>query len=212
MRNVLLFSMLASLAFGADSRPKVRAITAFIRIDAAHYEAQVDDTVKFLNWAREEYRASGFEVETIRVVTQPLAEYIKGMSHADAVALLRKYGELAAKLGVSPNLGTINPDDRFAVDVAIDVFASTKINGSLVIAAENGIHWKAVREAARVIKAVAAKSENGGGNFNFAAAAMIKPYTPFYPAAYHTGPGKMFAVGLESANVVADVFADVHEA
>jgi len=41
---------------------------------------------------------------------------------------------------------------------------------------------------------------------------MIKPYTPFYPAAYHTGPGKTFAVGLESANVVADVFADVHEA
>jgi len=41
---------------------------------------------------------------------------------------------------------------------------------------------------------------------------MIKPYTPFYPAAYHTGPGKTFAVGLESANVVQEVFAGVHEA
>src|SRR6266404_3070389 len=146
MRNVLLLSLLAPLAFAADSRPKVRAITAFIRIDAARYEAQVGDAMNFLNTAREEYRAAGFEVETIRVVTQPIAEYIKGMSHADAVALLRKYGELAAKLGASPNLGTIDPADHFAVDVAIDVFASTKINGSLVIAAENGIHWKAVRE------------------------------------------------------------------
>ena len=218
MRKALLWSALVAFAlsaFAADSRPKVRAITAFIRIDATHYEAQVGDAVKFLTAAREEYRASGFEVETIRVVTQPLADYIKGMSHADAVALLRKYGEVAAKLGVTPNLGAVmveDGEDRFAVDVAIDVFASTKINGSLVIAAENGIHWKALREAARVIKTVAAKSPNGGGNFNFAASAMIKPYTPFYPAAYHNGPGKTFAVGLESANVVADVFADVHEA
>jgi uncharacterized protein len=216
MRNVLLLAAIsASLIFGADSRPKVRAITAFIRIDAKIVETQLGEAVKFLSAAREEYRTSGFEVETIRVVTQPIAEYVKGMSHADAVALLRKYGETAAKLGATPNLGAVMIDeneDRFAVDVAIDVFASTKVNGSLVIAADNGIHWKAVREAARVIKAVAEKSPNGGGNFNFAATAMVKPYGPFYPGAWHTGPGKTFAVGLESANVVADVFADVHEA
>src|SRR5882724_10465068 len=103
-------------AFAAESRPKVRAITAFIRIDAKSYEAQIGDAVKFLNAAREEYRASGFEVETIRVVTQPLGEYIKGMNHADAVALLRKYGDLAAKLGFSPNMGAImvNEDDSRA--------------------------------------------------------------------------------------------------
>src|SRR5438105_3959056 len=134
--------------FAAESKPKVRAITAFIRIDAKSYEAQVGEAVQFLNAAREEYRASGFEVETIRVVTQPLGEYIKGMKHADAVALLRRYGDLAAKLGFSPNLGAIaigEDVDRFAADVAIDIFASTKINGSLLIAAENGIHWKALR-------------------------------------------------------------------
>src|SRR6266699_6142127 len=147
MRKVfLLLTAITPLSYAADSRPKVRAITAFIRIDAAHYETQVADAVTFLNTARDQYKSAGFEVETIRIVLQPIAEYIKGMPHADAVTLLRKYGELAAKLGASPNLGTVDPEDRFAVDVAIDVFASTKINGSLIIAAENGIHWKAVRE------------------------------------------------------------------
>ena len=192
----------------------MRAITAFIRIDAAHMEAQVAEAVKFLNAAREEYKAAGFEVETIRVVTQPLADYTKGMKHGDALALLRKYGELAAKLGFSPNLGAVqltDDDDRATVDLAIDVFASTKINGSLVVAAENGIHWKSIREAARLVKAVAAKSPNGGGNLNFATTAMVKQYRPFYPGAWHNGPGKTFAVGLESANVVAEVFAQVHE-
>src|SRR4051812_27781225 len=112
MRKALILSLLASLALAADSRPKVRAITAFIRIDAAGYEAQVGEAVKFLNAAREEYRASGFEVETIRVVTQPVAEYTKGMTHAAAVDFLRKYGELAAKLGATPNMGALLIDEE----------------------------------------------------------------------------------------------------
>uniref|UniRef100_Q01SX8 DUF711 domain-containing protein n=1 Tax=Solibacter usitatus (strain Ellin6076) TaxID=234267 RepID=Q01SX8_SOLUE len=214
MRKALVV-LLAFSSFGiAQSKPKVRAITAFIRIDAQHYETQVGEAVTFLKAAREEYKASGFEVETIRVVTQPLANYTKGMKHDDAVALLRKYGELAAKLGFTANLGAVmltDDDDRATVDIAIDVFASTKINGTLIVAAENGIHWKSIREAARLVKTVAAKSPHGEGNLNFATAAMVKPYTPFYPAAWHDGPGKTFAVGLESANVVADIFAQYHE-
>jgi len=214
-KALVLAMAAASLALAADVRPKVRAITAFIRIDAKNYEAQVTEAVTFLNAARAEYQASGFEVETIRVVTQPLAEYIRGMKHDEAVALVRKYGEVANKLGARPNLGALMVDadeDRFATDVAIDVFASTGINGSLIVATESGIRWRSVREAARVIKALESKSPKGDGNFNFAAAAMIKQYTPFYPAAFHTGAGKTFAVGLESANVVAEVFAGVHEA
>ena len=216
MRKALILSLAtASLLLAADSKPKVRAITAFIKIDAAHLEAQIEDTVKFLNGAREELKASGFEVEGIRVALQPLADYTRGMKHADALALLRKYGELAAKHGFAPNMGAIlvtGDEGRAVVDLAIDALATTRINGSMVVAADNGIHWGAIREAARLVKAVAAKSPNGSGNLNFATSAMVKPYTPFYPAAWHNGEGKTFAVGLESANVVTDVFATVHEA
>ncbi len=214
MRKAFLLALtLASFAF-AEARPKVRAITAFIRIDAAHYDAQIAEAVKFLNAARDEYKSAGFEVESIRVATQPLADYTKGMNRADALALLRKYVELAAKSGFTPNLGAVQlteEDDRSTVDLAIDAFASLKVNGSLVVAGEDGIHWKSIREAARLVKAVAAKSPNGGGNLNFATTAMVKPYGPFYPGAWHTGPGKAFAVGLESANVVAEVFAQFHD-
>ena len=213
-KAVALVLLLASIAF-TQARPKVRAITAFIRIDATHLDAQVAEAVKFLNAAREEiHKASGFEVESIRVVTQPLADYTKGMKPADGLALLRKYADLAAKLGFTPNLGAVqltDDDDRATVDLAIDAFATIKVNGSLVVAAENGIHWKSIREAARLVKAVAAKSPNGGGNLNFATTAMVKQFGPFYPGAWHNGAGKTFSVGLESANVVAEVFAQFHE-
>ena len=208
MRKLVLILLATCSVMSAQSRPKVRAITAFVKLDAVHWEAQVGETVKFLNAARDGYEASGFEVETIRVVPQPLAEYTRGMKHGDAVAMLRKYSELSKKLGFNPNMGTIEPA---VADIAIDVLASTNINGSMIVAAEDGIHWPAIRDAARLVKAVEAKSENGGGNLNFATAAMIKPYTPFYPAAWHKGEGKMFSVGLESANVVTEVFAGVHE-
>ena len=48
------------------------------------------------------------------------------------------------------------------------------------------------------------------GNFNFTATAMVKPYGPFYPGTYHTGAGKQFSIGFESANVVQEVFARTH--
>jgi len=35
---------------------------------------------------------------------------------------------------------------------------------------------------------------------------MLKPYGPFFPAAYHLGGSHHFAVGLEDANVVTEVF------
>jgi uncharacterized protein (UPF0210 family) len=214
MRKALALFLALSPALFAQAKPKVRAITAFIRVDAANLDSQVGEAVTFLKAAREEYKSAGFEVETIRVVTQPLADYTKGMKHADAVALLHKYSNLSEKLGFTANLGAImlsEDDSHAAVDLAIDVFASTKINGSLIVADDKGIHWKSIREAAHLVKAVAAKSPNGAGNLNFATAAMIKPYTPFYPAAWHDGPGKIFAVGLESANVVAEVFAQYRE-
>ena len=97
------------------------------------------------------------------------------------------------------------------LDLLAKALASTKLNASLVIAGEDGIHWRSVRAAAKLIRTVAELSPHGRGNLNFAATAMVKPYGPFYPGAYHLGTGKTFAVGLEGAGVVAAVFAQYRD-
>lgn len=209
MRKACLILALAAAAF-ADSRPKVRAVTAFIRIDPARYEAQYADTMRFLNGAAEAYRKAGFEVQGVRIATQPFPEYIRGMKPDEAVAFLQKLDALAKKSGFRPNIGAAmihDNDDTGVLDVLARALSTTELNASLVIADEAGIHWRAVREAARLIKRVGAESPHGRGNLNFAATAMVKPYGPFYPGAWHAGPGKTFAVGLESANVVTEAFA-----
>jgi uncharacterized protein (UPF0210 family) len=209
MRTTLLALALAA-ACAAGERPKVRAITAFIHIDPQSYEAQYGDTMRFLDAARAAYRAAGFEVETVRIVTQPFPEYTRGMPAADAVEFLRRIDGLAARLQFTGNIGAAmlgDGDDAAPLDVLAKTLAATRLNSSLVIAGEDGIHWRAVREAAKLVKSVAARSPNGRGNLNFAAIAMVNPYGPFYPGAYHTGAGHVFAVGLEGASVVAEVFA-----
>jgi uncharacterized protein (UPF0210 family) len=81
------------------------------------------------------------------------------------------------------------------------------LQASTIIADDGGIHWKVIRESAALVHYVTEHSPHSQGNFNFTATAMLKPYGPFYPGAYHTGPGRRFSIGLESANVVQEVFA-----
>lgn len=215
MRNALLALAVAASALHAGPRPKVRAITAFIDVDSQNYSHQIEEAVQFLNAAREAYRSAGWDVETIRIATQPFPQYTKGLSHDDALAVLRGIDALGTKFSFMPSIGPAmwNDNDSTApVDLLIDFLSQpSHANASLITAAQDGIHWNAIRQAARLIDTVSRRSVHGQGNLNFAAIAMLKPYGPFFPGAYHPGGSRAFAVGVEGASVVADVFAQEHE-
>ncbi|HSY59354.1 MAG TPA: DUF711 family protein [Terriglobales bacterium] len=191
-------------------KPKIRAVTAFIRLDRAQYESQIQETLKFLHQAKSAFEKAGYEVETIRITTQPFPEYTHGMSTADALAFFRAYDALAVKEGFDASIGPAmskDSDDPRDAELLAQILATAKtLEGSITIAGEDGIHWKSIRATAGVIKYLAANTARSQGNFNFTAAALVPPNTPFYPASF-TGEGKHFAIALQSANVVADVFA-----
>src|SRR5580704_14293300 len=48
-------------------KPKIRAVTAFIRLDRAQYESQVQETLKFLHQAKSAFEKAGYDVETIGI-------------------------------------------------------------------------------------------------------------------------------------------------
>jgi uncharacterized protein len=221
-RAVVAFLLLSAAAspalLAADGpKPKVRAITGFITVDAKNYRTQIEETVTFLSRVRDAVKAAGFDVAGIRISTQPFPEFTRGMSRADALAMLRDIDSLAATLRFAPNIGPAmvkDTDDTAPVDLLTDILSTpgNRLNANLIVAGDDGIYWNAVRQAARVIKHVGERSPHGQGNFNFAAIAMLKPYGPFYPGAWHPGGGpRSFAIGLESANVVMDVFAREHD-
>ncbi|MBI1941445.1 MAG: DUF711 family protein [Acidobacteria bacterium] len=195
----------------AAERPKVRAITGFVRLDRAIYEAQIQDTLAVLRNARKTFEQGGYEVQSLRITTQPFPEYIRGLSRQEALAFFRQYDALARKEGFGAAIGPAmvsDGDDPGQAELLSEILASTTgLDASLIVASDKGVHWNALEAAAKVVRYLADHTPRSQGAFSFAAIAMVRPHTPFYPGSYHQGAGRQFAVALQSANVVAEAFA-----
>jgi uncharacterized protein len=195
----------------SGSNPKVRAITGFVRIQPDSYQKQIGDALVVLRKAKAEFESAGYEVETVRVTTQPLAELAAGMSEDQALAFLKQLDDLSVKENFIPNVGPamLHDSDNPATVHLLERALSTlpNIEASTIIADEAGIHWKTIHLTAELVRYVSEHSPRSQGTFNFTATAMLKPYSPFFPGSYHTGAGQQFAIGFEGANVVRDVFA-----
>jgi len=212
---LILFAHVCAAALWCSDvsrKPRVRAITAFVSIDRATYGKQIQDTLAMLRKAKSAFEKGGYEVQTIRITTQPFPQYTRGITKAEALEFFKGLDALSKKEEFLANVGPamLNDQDDSAVDLLADILVSTDINTSLVIAADDGIHWNAIRAAAKTIKYVEDHSANGVRNFDFAAAAFVPPYTPFYPGSNHNGRGHQFSVGLEGGSLVADVFTESH--
>jgi uncharacterized protein len=209
----LLASVAANSAPDA-TKPKVRAITAFVNLDRARYEAQIDETMKILNAAKTEFATRGYETQTVRIVTQPFAELVKGLNDKDALAFLRALDDLSQKQGFAPNVGPAmlrDTDDPASMRLLSQALSTLPhLNASAIIADDDGIHWKTIRESAKLVRYLTDNSPRSQANFQFTASAMLKPFGPFYPGAWHTGAGKQFSLGFEAANVVQQVFGATH--
>jgi uncharacterized protein (UPF0210 family) len=196
------------------AKPKVRAITAFVQLDRARYEAQIAETMKVLNAAKAEFARRGYETQTVRIVTQPFGELVKGLNDKDALAFLRALDDLSQKQGFMPNVGPAmmhDTDDPAAIHLLAQVLSTLPhLNASAIIADDDGIHWKTIRESAKLVRYVTDHSPRSQGNFLFTATAMLKPLGPFYPGAWHSGAGKQFSLGFEGANIVQEVFGATH--
>jgi uncharacterized protein (UPF0210 family) len=214
---VLAALFLPALRAADRAKAKVRAVTGFITIDAKSYPSQFEEAAKFLSQVRETIQAAGYEVQGIRITTQPFPDYTHGLSRAEALKVLRGISELAGKEHFSVSIGPAmskDTDSTEPVEILIDELSTpgNRVSGTIVTAGEDGIHWNAIRQAAHLIKTVGERSPHGQGNSSFAAAAMIRAYVPFYPGSWHpTGGPRSFAIGLESANVVMDVFSREHD-
>src|SRR5437879_11940055 len=67
------------------TKPKVRAITGFVRLNPADYAQQIAEALSVLREARGEFAKQGYEVEPVRIVAQPLGELVDGGYGGEAV-------------------------------------------------------------------------------------------------------------------------------
>ena len=194
------------------ANPKIRAVTAFINLDWRDYQRQIADALNMLRRAQVTFESRGYQVQTIRIATQPFPEYIQGMNTKQAVDFFKLLDALAEQQKFAMSIGPamLNANDPPSqADMLGEILASTKnLNGTVVVAGDDGVRWGAIAAAARVMKKLENSTVHSQGNFRFAAVANVPPLSPFFPAAYHIGFGHQFAIALESAPVVAAAFKD----
>src|ERR1035438_3902101 len=197
-------------ATASERKPKIRTITAFVRIDSSQYRQQLEEALTVLRQAKTAFERGGYEVQTIRITTQPFTQYVGSRSAAEALDFFKSLDDLSKRNTFILNIGPLtlaNSSDSIKVDLLSHVLAQTRANASLVVADEDGVSWSAIRSAAQVIKYVEEHSLNGTNNFDFAAVAMVPPNVPFFPASNHDGAGHEFSVGWEAGAFVEDVLA-----
>jgi uncharacterized protein len=192
----------------SGAQAKIRTITAFIRLERQTYRSQVAEALSLLKAAKAEFTKAGYQVETLRITTQPFPEYTRGLTPEQALEFFREYDRLAQREGFAPDIGPAmskDSDDASQPDLLAQIIAATEtINAFIVVADDAGIHWNAVHAAARINRYLEEHTVHSEGNFRFAAGAFPPAVAPFYPVSYTSGAGHEFALGLESANIVQE--------
>src|SRR6476646_11542075 len=85
--------------------PKIRTVTAFVRLNRATYQSQVAEALKMLRVAKDAFTKAGYEVETLRITTQPFPEYTKGLTPEQALEFFKTYDKLSQQEGFTPDIG-----------------------------------------------------------------------------------------------------------
>jgi len=181
---------------------RVRTITAGVSLALGSWRQQLQQAAEFLREARSDFQDQGYEVQTLRIATQPLPEYVNEWSSLEGLRVLSELDDFCRQQNVILSIGQIiNTDqhDPRLSDWAVELIRNTDhINFTVGVASpDGGVHSGAIRSAAETIAAISKTSPGGEGNFRFAATANCPPGTPFFPAAWHQGEPS-FAIGLET--------------
>lgn len=149
---------------------------------------------------------AGYDIQTTRIATTPLATYRGFKTHTDDFEDLIELDRLATGTGILLSLGPIATnwaDARQFADWAAQLIAATT-STSFSVDVSPGAHAEGSLEAAaRAMCAIGQATSGGEGNFRFAAAANIAAGTPFFPVAYHAGPESL-SIGLEFPRLLGE--------
>src|SRR5690349_20109426 len=199
----------------------IRSLTigAALPTDEAARALLINRLADFARLGRAALETAGFNVQMVRLSTQPLEEWLTpdddlpgvaaqlGKVCAQAGIGYCSLGTLQAQSGTTPLLQTLweaLPDMLMATD---NCFGSVQVGSR----ESGGINLEAVQASAHIIKVLSQRTDEGFGNLRFAAAANCPPHIPFFPASYYmeserNAGGPEFGIAIEAADIAVQAF------
>jgi len=183
---------------------KIRTVTAGFNLNPEKMEKQIKTLGEFLEFTKKIYEDYGYEVQTLRIATQPWEKYYK--SEKQMLNLVKNIEELIFKYKIDYfNIGTTFNTD--SIPFIYKLIKKTKrLFCTVMVSYDRQINYEAAKLSAKLIKNISKLTAGGFENLRFAALFNTGPKSPFYPASYHKGR-TAFAVGTENSDLVFKAFS-----
>src|SRR6476660_9816437 len=96
----------------AKHKFRIRTITAGVNLESTSDLKTIESAIEFLQHARKKFEDAGYEIQTVRIATQPLAQYLNGKSRTDAIADLKRIDDVLSARNVLLSIGPVITADR----------------------------------------------------------------------------------------------------
>ncbi len=186
---------------------KIRSVTCFVNVDGTLAASALAPAARLAASARRAVPHHGYDLVTMRLAVQPLDRILSPASTLPSVKDFGVAFEKAFK-GIGYDYGALMIESRrLSAQVPELVRATSDLFASRWMCSRSeGIDLDAVRDAAAIIDNLAHTTDDGFGNFRFAAAANCPPGVPFFPVAYASVGEPAFAFATEAADLAVDSF------
>lgn len=191
---------------------KIRTITSFITLtkDKTTWEEKIKQASIFCGDLSKEFNKNGYEVQSIRIVTNAFGEYLNTSSLQTTINDMQILSDLLNS-EVMPDIRV-----RFAIGEAktlqeIEMLPTLiqKFGDFCNVCVNVGVDELGIPDndltlsCAKAVKEIASITKNSEGNFNFTINYKCKPFIPYFPASYHNSSScDCFVLGLETPDLL----------
>lgn len=187
---------------------KIRTVTLGFNLALPLKEEELENRASFLHGAKESFEQNGYEVQSLRLTTQPWEEYFENRNQM--IEIVGFLEEFARDWEIDYfSIGTVKHLEN--VGLIPELLKNTKrCFCTTTICDQNRISCEMVEATAKLIKKLSTLEKDGFANLRFAGLFNPKPNTPFYPASYHAGPVS-FGIGCENSDIVYSAFSEARD-
>lgn len=185
---------------------KIRSITCFCNPLDSDFQEQLKKSYDLVQKLRNSLGKAGWEVQTARLATIPFSQYARDDSLIEFACTLEEKCLFNGYDYLSVGPASLSEPRTYDL-IPILLTATRNVFTSAHIAhPHNGISPRILESTAKVIHKAARISSDGFANLRFCAMSHVRPFTPFFPAAYSYGPGFSFGLAIEAADAAVAAF------
>lgn len=191
---------------------KIRSFTCFYHPGKPDSVSELTRVTELRQAGIQRLTASGYQIQTSRLVTNPFPEWLSGFSIDQVVPQVLQMEKAASDLGYDfLSLGPALPEFPEAYALIPELMKATQniFFCAVMATMSRGVNLTAVRACAEIISNCALLSADGFANTRFTACANVPPFVPFFPAAYHSGGEPVFGLAIECADLAIEAFTGV---